>query len=276
MELCEICLENDQCDETRCVKNHMMCSDCYKKLGECGYCRVEYILKKGCGHDVEHGNEMERSLVCDNFEWNDVVEGKCVVNIKHWTITEPCGDFVFGISRLYADCLEYAMLLMVADSDKSNELPVPMITYLRLPVGVRRYLDCLKKSERLDWLDRLRDCGLRLFWNLNKGEHIKCYMSGSKLRLCNCVGDEYMLYLVSKSADDIFESRVWRSPTELIDMNKCNMFQSGRLLRESQDRDFMLMDDEKLFKSDEMSSRKVWGEAYGTNICPCDWFMKFS
>jgi hypothetical protein len=110
---------------------------------------------------------------------------------------------------------------------------------------------------------------------LMDGLHIKHCMTGEEYYIiCNCVADEYLVWLMSEYANGMLNNKINKNPNMVsqIDVEKRNMFQDRCFLK---DEDFLFMNDDDLFYRDKETCVAIWSMMGTFNICPCDWFMKF-
>ncbi len=291
MEPCGICEEVEQDMNTKCPFGHMVCQECYKKISECPYCRCNYILTCGCDNDNHHDNEIElppEAIYLDCYRILDLIDdveidklaGHGYMQIKNWVVVTPNRS----VSALYAECLYDSMLYFNPfSSDGLDGFDVFFGSkdklHKCLPKLVKIYLEYIPKSEKYKWLIRLNYCYVRLLICLTLGKHVKyCLCETDECvkydDFCNCVGDEYVLWAVTKYADELFEKRMLKSFEKIIlcDQKRWNLFQNDGFL---EDTDFLFLDDLELLKRSKDVTLSRWQKLRCANLCPCDWFMKF-
>jgi sarcosine oxidase delta subunit len=271
MVICGICDENETSKRTRCLGNHEVCESCYGKILECPYCRYGYILSTGCEHENGHNNEVSIS----EKEYADYMmfgDGELGQSIRDWVYIRGCNDEE-GMSALYAECLEKAVVefyhIFEDEVDKDEEVN----SYL--PIGIKIYLSYLNNERKKEWYSKLRICYINVVLRLLKGKHIDYLISGES-ELCECVGEEFMLWTITHMANEFYDDRVTNIDEKLsvIDKNRCILFLDGTFFCE-QDKGFLYFDNEIAFKYEKESIREVSRDLYKGNISPCDWFVKY-
>jgi hypothetical protein len=307
MSQCGICCDKDESERTVCVTGHKVCDECYAQLLECPYCRCGYILSLICQHTDGHDDKMielsseEHTMYLEYYELNQsiqsclrresdwgidlfsIVEGDYKSVISDWVLITP----EKGISPLYATCIQEAMCAMnpsLVDAKDYYALEYELFneTLLErwLPYGVKVYLSYLGKEKKYEWLTKLNICYVRLLLKLTNGKQID-YLIKSGVNdiendlyydICNCVGDEYVVWVMSKIANRIFEKKMDDDlELSLLDKNRHNLFQNEDFLK---DEDFLLLDEE-MFRCPKENVCLAMDLLAVGNICPCDWFMRF-
>lgn len=302
MEICHICEEHEQSPNTKCVSGHMVCNGCYNRLTQCPYCRCGYILTFGCMHNHIHNDEVLRmsqedhdkyleytsekgseiQKIFQNKEKLDIMKEHNYENnytrISQWV----CMGGHQGISPLYAMCLEDAITeldpCLIDAKDAYNEYYIygdKYLMYEHLPKGVKIYLSYIPMDEKYIWLTKLNERYAHIEMCLMEGSHIKhCMTENEYYILCNCVADEYLVWIISKYTNHLLKQKMLEFPNLLskMDIEKRNLFQNNGFL---QDEDFLFMDNDNLFQRDKELCIKTWTMLRTINICPCDWYMKF-
>jgi len=112
---------------------------------------------------------------------------------------------------------------------------------------------------------------VRMMLNLSRGEHIRyCVTSEDKI-LCNCVGDEFMIWVMSLEANRLYKERRKGGNAEIVstDIEDVNLFQ-GELSEE-----FMTIDEKGNISVNKECGLYGWHSLESKNLSPCDWFVKF-
>jgi len=280
MRIRTVCEKHENNTQIKCLLGHNICDECYKDTHNCIYCDC-YDVMSHCEHNKIHdevplpdviiyGKCLElnslygtnlRTLLdwkqsnIDNFQMRH--EDNTYMSINEWFI---CGNHD-SITPLYADCIHESMMLIRPDKPNDGKL------YEFLPLGIKVYLHSISSEDKYTWLTKLNHCYARLLINLSSGKHIQFIVNtcsgGNYLKkyftLCGCVGDEYVVWVMYKMANMIFDDKIKLPTTKMsiIDANKSNMFQNKCFL---EDEDFL----------------HIGMMSFGcANGCPCDWFIKF-
>jgi len=273
-----VCEKHENNTQTTCLLGHNMCKECYQDTHKCIYCNCFQVMRQ-CEHNNIHeevplpdviiyGKCLELNSVygtnlrthsdwtqsnIDNFQMR--YEDNTYISINEWFI---CGNHD-SITPVYADCIHKSMMLIRPDKHTNGGK-----LYELLPVGIKVYLQSISCEDKNIWITKLNHCYARLLINLSAGKHIQYIVNtGNDLekyyRLCNCVGDEYVIWVMYTVANLLFDKKTKSSTVKMpiVDANKANMFQNGCFLA---DEDFIHIG---------LSSIGCF------NGCPCDWFTKF-
>lgn len=298
MEMCHICEEHEESRETACVAGHMVCTECYKRMNTCPFCRCGYILTEGCSHGKIHGDEVPRlspeyvprylescdinsddtnSLFKREEEWDSSSTHRACherVKISEWIYMGAQE----GITPLYAMCLEDAMndiRPLSMDASCAHIDGKVDIIYENLPKCIKLYLTYITPKEKDIWLTKMNERYAHLLEELLCGTHIRHCVTGDEYHsICACVADEYLVWLVSGRANEKSPEKMRAYPNMVsrMDIEGDNIFQNECFL---EDEDFLFFDDEDIFNKDKEFCVEMWDKIGTASVCPCDWFMKF-